>query len=392
MTGLYIHVPFCKKKCHYCNYVSSAAASAESRTEFLRALEKEIQAALHRCGRIVFDTLYVGGGTPSCLDTCEMRELFGLLRSSFDFSKKAEITCEMNPDGCVDEKIKAYRELGINRISLGAQSFQEHILRSIGRTHTADSIRIAVQRLRHAGFENISLDLMLRLPGQTPECVEDSLKQAVALDAKQIVVYDLNVHEKTVFGVWQKQGKLALPCDEDHVRMWELCDEILVRNEAYRQYELLSFAKQGFESKHNMIYWKNESYLGLGPGAFSYMNGCRYQFAPSLSRYLKKCFASDWMPDTEDHLSAEDKEMETMLTGLRLDDGIDLDRFSLLRDHFERELAPLCEEKLVARDGDRVALTRFGRFFAEKVFVGLSSPRKSHDEITAYEKHDKGDT
>lgn len=372
MRGLYIHIPFCTRKCHYCNYVSSCRTSPEEISKFLHALTLESEALASRYQKLTFDTLYIGGGTPSILGEHEINRLFSVLRSSFHIKSDAEITCEVNPESINAQKIKAYQELGINRISIGAQSFDNSLLNTMGRLHTAGDILKAFADFKEKGFDNISLDLIVRLPGQTLSNVEASLKRSISLGAKQVVVYDLNVHDKTLFGVWRKQGKLRLASDEEHENMWSLCDELLVQGSGYRQYELLSFAKPGFESKHNMIYWRNEPYLGLGPSAFSYIDGLRYQFAANVKRYMDKCFAADWNNDVEDRITQEDKEVETILTGLRLDTGINLSDFKLVRSHFDTVLPPLIEEGLLANKNGRIAFTARGRLLAEKVFVRLS--------------------
>lgn len=368
--GLYVHIPFCFKKCHYCNFVITTDRSPELRRQFLTALEQEAAEARTRYGTLTFETLYLGGGTPSELSVEEMTCIFELLRKHFRFSENPEITCEINPGDIDEEKLRAHRTLGVNRIGLGAQSFNENLLRIINRPHGVREILDAAALLEKLGFLNVSLDLIIRLPGQTLDDVRHSLSQAVSLHVNQVTVYDLEVHEKTVFGVRQKQGRLKLPTSEEHEQMFDLV-EFELAEAGYVHYELLSFARPGFESKHNLIYWNNGEYLGLGPGAFSYLRGVRYQFARDVNRYLRKCLVQDWTNDAEDHLTEEEKETETLLTGLRLKEGVDLNRFRLIRERIEQRTIPFLEEQLMARTGSRIYLTARGRRVAEKMFQEL---------------------
>jgi oxygen-independent coproporphyrinogen-3 oxidase len=367
--GLYVHIPFCNKKCNYCNFISTANNTPEIREQFFIALEKEINHAETLYGKLSFDTLYIGGGTPSILIAEEMARLFTLLRSHFDFEPECETTCEINPGSDIDEnKLKTYRDLGINRISLGGQAFQDFLLKDMGRTHNANDTFETVHLLKRAGFDNISLDLIIRLPGQLLEHIEESLKYAISLHMAQVTVYDLEVHEKTGYGARQKRGELKLPDQDQHEEMFRLVENYLT-SAGYKHYELLSFAKPGFESKHNLIYWHNQEYLGLGPGAFSYMNGVRYQFAGDVNSYFKKCAENVWTRDVEDILTDEEKERESLLTGLRLDEGVDLNQFNLIRKSIENKLDDLIGNGLIERRGTRIALTLRGRFLAESVFA-----------------------
>jgi len=371
MRGLYVHIPFCLKKCHYCNYVITVNRSSEMRERYFEALEREIRYASERYGKLSFDTLYLGGGTPSALGADEMKRVFNQLRSHFSFRTGGEITCEVNPGDVDAKKLKAYRKLGVNRISLGVQSTRDSLLQDLGRVHSAQATFETVELLHTLGFENLSFDLMLRLPRQTLQDVKEALDQALRLEASQVVVYDLNVHAGTVFGARAKRGELELPDEETHEAMFRLVEEVLKRA-AFVQYEISSFAKPGFESQHNLIYWKNEEYLGLGPGAFSYMEGRRTQYARDVSRYLDKTFKGDWSVDEEEILTEETKEMETLLTGLRLREGVDATRFHRLRKHLNQETPSLIDDGLTELKNGRLFLTRKGRCLAETVFTRLS--------------------
>ena len=292
------------------------------------------------------------------------------VQTVFPFSDGYEFTCEFNPGDGAGAKLRALQEIGVNRISLGCQSFRDELLQRLGRRHTARDITETVAKIRQAGITNISFDLMLRLPGQTVEDFRDSVRQCVELEAAQVSLYDLEIHEGTPFGKLQKEGKLNLPGEEDHARMYESAIEMLT-NANYKHYEISNFAKPGLASRHNLIYWNNQEYLGLGPGAFTYLNGIRSQWAPGLVRYLEKCEARDWKNDTEDKLSEEEKETETLVTGLRLCGGVAPVSFPKIYSVLRDRLKALCEEGLMERSGENIRLTTRGKFLSEDVFTFL---------------------
>lgn len=371
--GLYVHIPFCSAKCHYCDFVITTHHAGTQRGRFFAALNAEIAHAKKIHGPFIFDTLYLGGGTPSLLSSEEMTRLIQMLKSEFQFKNDYEFTCEVNPQDVSEEKLRMYSHLGINRLSLGAQAFQGHLLKDMGREHTVYDIQKSMQLIKKLGFRNVSLDLILRLPGQTPEEVCESLKQAIDLGAAQLVLYDLDIHEKTVYGFRRKKGKLLLPKEEEHLEMFRRAKKIL-QNAGFRHYELATFARPGFESRHNLIYWHNEEYLGLGPGAFSYLNGLRYQFAQNVDRYLKKCEQKDFSNDVEEIISEYNREIETLLTGLRLEEGIELSKFVLIRDAIQTQMVDLIENGFLERDEDKIQLTDHGKLLFETLIEQLLEP------------------
>jgi len=321
MRGLYTHIPFCRTRCQYCNFVTTAEPSRALRERFWAAIFAELAHVRKRHGPLSFDTLYLGGGTPSSLSISELDRLTESIHQAFKFREGYECTCEFNPGDGDEAKLKALHGLGVNRVSLGCQSFRDGILQRLGRRHTVGDIKETVVKIRDAGITNISFDLMLRLPGQTGEDFRDSVEKCVELGASQVSLYDLEVHEGTPFGRFQKEGKLDLPSEEDHGRMYENAIESLT-GAGYEHYEISNFAKPGFASRHNLLYWHNQEYLGLGPGAFSYLNGIRSQLAPDLESYLARCEAGDWKNAVEDNLSDAEKETETFVMGLRLREGV----------------------------------------------------------------------
>ena len=366
--GLYIHIPFCTARCHYCNFVTTAEPSAALRQRFFLSLAAEMKHACGLYGRLLFDTLYFGGGTPSCLQAQEIERLISEVRAMFEFKSGYECTCEFNPGDGDERKLEVLHAMGVNRISLGCQSFKDEILQGLGRRHQVRDITETVAKIRKAGISNISFDLMLRLPGQTVEEFRDSVRRCIALEASQVSLYDLEVHAQTRFGQLQEEGKLDLPSEEDHARMYESAIELLT-GAGYDHYEISNFACPGLASRHNLIYWHNQEYLGFGPAAFTYLNGVRSQFAPDLTRYLEKCESLDWKNDTEDHLSVEEQEIETLVTGLRLREGVCPAAFPRIFPVRQKRFDDLCGEGLVERSGENVRLTDRGKFLSEDVFA-----------------------
>ncbi|MBF0253630.1 MAG: radical SAM family heme chaperone HemW [Candidatus Omnitrophica bacterium] len=369
--GLYVHVPFCARRCHYCNFLTRGNPTSEDIRDYLNALRLHAAAMRLRTDGRVFGTLYLGGGTPAFLDERSLAEMFAILRENFVFLDDAEITCEANPGELDSQKIQALKALAVKRVSLGIQSFDDALLQKIGRSHDAGDSRRTIGALREAGFVNVSADLMIRLPGQSVDAVRRAARECARLSLQQVVIYDLNVHNGTVFGRLAKDGRLDLPSEDTHQLMMEEAEAVL-EAEGFRRYEISNFARPGFESRHNLIYWNNGEYLGLGPGAFSYLDGDRFVFAGSLAEYFQKCASGDWRPRESETIGGPMKEMETLLTGLRLSRGVCRSAFVLIRDHLEKVLPPLVREGFIEEQNRNLRLTRKGRYAAETVFTELS--------------------
>lgn len=308
------------------------------------------------------------------MTTGEMAGLLGKVREYFKLRPDAEVTCEWNPGdrrllGGEDDpaQVKTFSSLGINRISLGAQTFDDPLLARLGRRHTARDTVLTIERMRNAGLSNISLDLMLRIPGQTVESFRTSLEKAVALEVSQISLYDLEIHAGTVFGRLDRDKKLDLPDEHAHAAMYETACYAL-SDAGYEHYEISNFARPGMQSKHNLIYWQNEEYLGLGPGAFSYLEGVRYAFARDLETYFKKCEAKEWTNDMEDVLTDSEKETESFAMGLRLCQGVDLSRFPLIQAEKKERIRELLKEGFLESSEKKLRLTPRGQFLSEDVF------------------------
>lgn len=371
MTGLYIHIPFCTKKCHYCNFTIALSGSEESHGLFLSALEKEVEVRRPRFKDVLFETVYFGGGTPSAMRPDELTRLLSHLAKELPWKPGAEVTCEVNPGDADPPKARLLRDLGVNRISFGAQSFHDETLKRLNRAHGAAEITRSFGVLREEGFKNINLDLILSLPGEGWDKARFSLEEAVKLAPEHISLYELTIEDKTVFGDLHKKGKLVLPGEEAQLETLSKAREFL-QTEGYVHYELLNYAKPGFESKHNRLYWANGDYLGLGPGAYSYIDGKRSRFADSHDSYLSKVEALDWTLAEEETLDERKKETESFLLALRLTEGAPTERFRSVLQERASEIEGLTEKGLLIKAAGRIKLSARGQFLAETVFTELS--------------------
>lgn len=289
-VSLYLHLPFCVRKCRYCDFLSGPYDAAVRR-RYLRALETEIRLSAETFGngneRLSVDTVFLGGGTPSLLDADELAHLMAVLSESFRILPGAEITMECNP-GTVDrEKLLVFREAGINRLSIGVQSFRDEELKLLGRIHTAEEARKCVLDARWAGFDNISLDLISALPGQNIDQWMESLREAAALAPEHISAYSLILEDGTPLKEAALEGKLPHLPDEDEDRKMYHETRSFLAEHGYHRYEISNYAKKGFESRHNSGYWTGHPYLGFGIGAASFYAGCRWSHTGSMTSYLQ---------------------------------------------------------------------------------------------------------
>lgn len=328
MTGLYIHIPFCKQKCFYCDFVSGPHDSF-SKEQYMEALIKEMAFySRERESQRVFDTVFIGGGTPSLLEVEELSRLFTALKNSFTFGAKPEITMEANPESLSKEKIEAAINLGVNRFSLGVQTFDDRLLKNIGRIHSSDQVFSCFNLLRKAGCKNINLDLIYGLPGQDLASWSDTLHKAVKLQPEHLSLYNLIVSPHTHFGDLEDKGQLLLPMEDIQLKMLSQGAELL-KHVGYEHYEIANFAKDGFTCRHNLIYWHNLEYLGLGLGAYSYLNSCRRGNSKVLKAYNESWLKKDEpLIEEEESLSLEEEKTETIIMALRLKEGIKYDRMT----------------------------------------------------------------
>ncbi|GAB4028225.1 MAG: radical SAM family heme chaperone HemW [Elusimicrobiota bacterium] len=360
MSGLYFHVPFCTRKCLYCDFCSFENLSLID--DFILAIEKELSLCDKIPGRI--ETLYIGGGTPSVLKEEQIERLFSVIRKRFDLSGLKETTFEANPESMDLSKARLLRSLGVDRISLGAQSFDENNLRYLGRLASYKRFTEAFEALRKAGFKNINADLIYALPGQKPQNWAEDLKKAAEFGFEHISCYCLEIHEKTPLSLQPARAR-----EEDAETMYFMAIEKL-KKAGYEQYEISNFSRPGRRSLHNMNYWQRGDYLGFGPSAASCTGNIRRVNLSSLDKYLASLSAGLPAQAFSEQLDSEDVFRERLILGLRLNDGIEYkgDIFIKFRDKLKDAL----EKGFLEKDGNKVRIKEKFLFVSNAVISDIA--------------------
>lgn len=359
--GIYIHIPFCRRKCLYCDFCSFTGIDSATRSRYVDALVRELRSYSAPLAPYTVNTVFIGGGTPSLLAAEETERVFDALRTCFDLVPDAEITSEVNPATADGEKLARWRAAGVNRLSIGVQSFSDTELRALGRLHSADEAEAFYRAARRAGFANIGLDLMYGIPGQTATSLAETLRRAVRLAPEHISAYSLQVEEGTPF--YDRRETLALPGDDENADLYDLVTRELA-GAGYRHYEISNYAKPGYESRHNLRYWRMSPYIGVGVAAYSYFEGARYGHGRDLAAYLADDFSS--RPPAEPRGDG-DTEEEYIMLALRLADGIDDEDFRrafgvTFTERYGARMAPFVAEGLATRTGRGWALTESGMY------------------------------
>lgn len=316
--GLYLHIPFCARKCAYCDFYSLTDLTLADR--YVDALTTQMTLLSGQMQHRLFDTVYIGGGTPSLLGGKRMDALFDAVLSRFSVSADAEITVEVNPATIDINDLRTFRQIGINRLSIGLQSANDGELSGLSRLHDFDGFLATFKSARAAGFDNLSVDLMYGIPGQTPDSLRETLSTVCNLFPEHISLYGLKVEPNTPFG--RMGDTLILPDEEAQCEMYETAVELLTEH-GYHRYEISNFAKAGCESRHNLRYWHGEEYLGLGPAAYSYLDGVRFSCPRDLPSYLA-ALEQGRLPAEIDRqiISGKEREKERIMLGLRLEEGV----------------------------------------------------------------------
>ena len=367
--GAYIHIPFCKRKCFYCDFLSFENAK-NIEEKYIQALINEIEAFRKKNSDIQIQTLYIGGGTPSYIESNCIREIL----SKFNIDEIEEVTIELNPGTVNREKIKDYKESGINRLSIGLQSTDDNLLKQIGRIHTYKEFLSTYNLAKEAGFNNINVDLMIGLPGQTIKNVKDFLEKITKLDLKHISVYSLIIEEETKMYKMLKDGKIELPSEETERNMYWYAKRYLEIN-GFKHYEISNFSKNGFESKHNLDCWNQKEYIGFGIGAHSYIDSIRFSNIDDINNYIKnidnRCLEKNRI--IQEKQNEEIKQKEYIMLGLRKIEGISIQKFkNKFAENplyiYRNELSKLVEQGLICIDEDKIKLTNKGLDFANQVW------------------------
>lgn len=374
--GLYVHIPFCIKKCAYCDFLSAPADEA-TKKRYVEALCKEIAGYQSLTKEYELKTLYFGGGTPSVLPVELLEQIIKVIRNNFTIAMaEAEITLEVNPGTVTKEKLARYRELGINRLSIGVQSAKQEELALLGRIHTFENAKNTVAWAREAGFENISVDLISALPGQTLEEYKQNVEAILSLNPEHISSYSLMVEEGTPFYEQYAEGKAKwdeLPDEETDRAMYAYTKERL-RKAGYERYEISNYAKPGFESRHNSSYWIGTEYLGVGLGASSLFTNARYHNETDLSVYMEDAEEGRDVRREIERLVESEQMEEFMILGLRRMCGVSRAEFQKrfgrpMETVYGNALQKLKKLELLVMDGDRITLTDAGIDVSNQVFL-----------------------
>ena len=380
--GLYVHVPFCKAKCHYCDFVSFADKN-ELQERYVNCLQKEIIKyasenkimSKHKKEELyILKTIYIGGGTPSILTSDYIESILNTIKENFKIVPNAEITIEVNPGTVDKEKLEKYKELGINRLSIGLQTAQDNLLKEIGRIHTYSDFLGTIKNARNIGFDNINVDLMIGLPSQTMEDVEDTLKRVLYFRPEHLSVYSLILEENTLLKEMVENKTAMLPSDDAERRMYWYVKNTL-ENCGYKQYEISNYAKPGFESRHNLACWNQNEYIGVGVNASSFLKRQRYSNVSNIEEYIKNIEQEEINKNfvLEENLSEEEKKKEFMLLALRKVEGVSISEYQ--REFSTNPIMEYCfqldklvNEGLIVVEDDYIRLTKKGLDFANLVW------------------------
>ena len=374
--GIYIHIPFCKQKCFYCDFISYANQDKYFQ-KYVQALSKEINNFIDN-NKIEVQTIYIGGGTPSLIDAKYIEEILHIFEKKNLLKEAKEVTIEVNPGTVNEEKLRTYKNSGVNRLSIGLQSTEDKILKQIGRIHCYDDFLNTYKMAREVGFKNINVDLMIGLPNQKILDVKNSLEKIIKLEPEppnHISVYSLIVEENTPIEKMLESGELELPDEELERNMYWYVKNFLELN-GYKHYEISNFAKLGNESKHNLDCWNQKEYVGFGVAAHSYIDDVRYGNIGNVEEYIKNCENGEFgknkvIDEVENDIFSKEKEF--MLIGLRKIDGVSIQDFKNRFGEnpifvFKDELNKLVDENLLIVDFDRIKLTNKGLDLANIVW------------------------
>jgi putative oxygen-independent coproporphyrinogen III oxidase len=371
IKSAYLHIPFCEHICHYCDF-NKVFLKGQPVDDYLKALDQEMNMTVNQFPTGALQTIFVGGGTPTSLNEQQLYRFCESINRNLPKSETLEFTFEANPGDLTKEKLQILKDAGVNRLSLGVQTFNEELLKKIGRVHKAKDVYQTIDNAKTIGFENISIDLIFSLPTQTITDLKESLTEAFSLDITHYSAYSLIIEPKTVFYNLLKKGKLPTPGEDVEAAMYELLMEEMEQH-GFNQYEISNFSKPGFESRHNLTYWNNESYYGFGAGAHSYLNGSRRSNTGPLKRYIDQ-INSGALPVIDEHQTTKVEQMEEeMFLGLRKTAGVPvphfIEKFAVNPlQLFEKEIAELTAKQWLEVGNSHIFLTKKGRLLGNEVF------------------------
>lgn len=371
IKAAYIHIPFCEHICHYCDF-NKVFLQGQPVDEYLQSLKSEMELTLEENPTTYLNSIFVGGGTPTALNEKQLETLCTTINEFLPRNRETEYTFEANPGDLSKEKFQILHDAGVNRLSFGVQTFNDELLRKIGRVHRAEDVFRSIELAKTSGFENISVDLIYSLPGQTLNDFRETLATSFTLDITHYSGYSLIIEPKTVFYNLMNRGRLKLPGEDTEAAMYEELMEAMDKH-GYAQYEISNFARSGYESKHNLTYWNNDEYYGFGAGAHSYVSGKRRSNFGPLKKYMEP-LKEGVLPVLEETRPTKAEQMEEELfLGLRKNKGVSISKFSSkygenLLELFGTEINDLQEKGLIEMENNYIRLTMKGRLLGNEVF------------------------
>ncbi len=366
--GIYVHIPFCRQKCSYCDFYS-VNWNDESENKYTEAVLNEIKGYRDRLsGKYTVDTIFFGGGTPTIIRPESLYKIMEGLKELIEVNKNSEISMEANPNTLTFEKLREYREIGINRLSIGVQSLNDDILKRIGRIHDSRQALESIDRAKSAGFKNINADVMFNIPGQEVRDIEDTISRLIERDIEHISFYSLKLEKGTPMYALEKSNKIIMPDEEYEREMYYAGRSLMERNDL-PQYEISNFSKKGFQCRHNLKYWSQDEYIGLGPSAHSFMEGVRYSNPADLKMYC----ATGVERTIHESMSYDDLMFEYIMLRLRLTEGVDIHEFNSrfsadFINKYEGQITHLGKNNLIELSEGHIKLTEKGMDISNYVF------------------------
>ncbi len=371
MGGMYIHIPFCRQACRYCDFFFSV--SLKYQDQFINALILELEAKSKNIKNQEMESIYLGGGTPSLLSSENLTRILNVVRNRYLISEQAEVTIECNPDDLVASRLQAFKSLGVNRLSIGIQSFDDRDLKLMRRSHNAIQAEKSVEDASSAGFANISVDLIYGIPGQSSGGWRENIFKALSLPVAHLSAYHLTFEKGTVFDHWRKKGKLMpVPEEQSEIMYGMLREEVL--EAGFEHYEISNFARKGYRSRHNQLYWSGKPYLGIGPSAHSFNGTSRSWNMSSLKGYMES--VSEGRSGKSEILSLKERYHDYLITSLRTSNGADrtciLQQFGVdYRQYFDRQASQFISAGSLCEEGDRLFIDPKKWLLADHIISGL---------------------
>lgn len=371
IKSAYLHIPFCEHICYYCDF-NKVFIEGQPVDEYIDMLIREMSFLKEEVSAHPLSTMYIGGGTPTSLSAKQLEKLMIGIHEQLPLASGVEFTVEANPGDLTADKISVLKNYGVNRLSMGVQSFDDRLLKKIGRKHTASDVFDTMRLLEKSGLNNVSIDLIYALPGQSLESFQDSLDKALSLDLPHYSLYSLILENQTVFYNLARQGRLHLPDEDEEGDMFDLAASFMEAH-GRKQYEVSNFAIPGKESQHNLVYWNNEEYYGLGAGASGYLDGVRYRNFGPIQQYMQPLKEQKRPIRDEEILTEQARMEEELFLGLRKREGVSYTLFyekfnQSLDEVFGNVIEELVAEKLLVKDTQHIALTRRGLALGNNVF------------------------